>query len=150
MLTRHRIDSVKDINETSFKLSLTFEIHPLDIVRLNEAKYLYSKDIVQSYTEKVRKPKNKAQDEPKEAEEEKETEEETKEEESKEEGKEDSKEEEGSAKKNSTKSDKKKKKEKIEYETVERFRNVTKNFDKDLSFKTDFHVYGEESKKSFD
>lgn len=84
MLTRHRIDSIKGINETSFKLSLTFEIHPLDIVRLNEAKYLYSKDIVQSYTEKVRKPKNKTQEETEEAEEEKESkEEESKEEESK-------------------------------------------------------------------
>lgn len=35
LLTRHRINSVDQINETSFKLSLTFEIHPLDIVRLN-------------------------------------------------------------------------------------------------------------------
>jgi hypothetical protein len=38
----------------------------------------------------------------------------------------------------------------VEYETVERFRNVTKNFDKELSFKADFHVYGKESKQSFD
>ena len=60
LLNSHRIDSIKKINESSFKISLTFEINPVEIVKLNEAKYLYSKDVVQSYTEKVRKvvPKN--------------------------------------------------------------------------------------------
>lgn len=60
LLNSHKIDSVKKINESSFKISLTFEINPVEIVKLNEAKYLYSKDVVQSYTEKVRKvvPKN--------------------------------------------------------------------------------------------
>jgi hypothetical protein len=55
ILTSHAIESIKDINESNYKLSLTFEIHPLEVVRLQGVKYLYSKDIVQSYTEKVKK-----------------------------------------------------------------------------------------------
>lgn len=35
LITRHRIDSIKDINETNFKVSITFEIHPIEVVKLN-------------------------------------------------------------------------------------------------------------------
>jgi hypothetical protein len=55
LITQHKIDSIKDINESSYKVSLTFEISPIEIVKVNSVKYLYSKDVVQSYTEKVKK-----------------------------------------------------------------------------------------------
>jgi hypothetical protein len=65
LLNSHKLESIKTINETQFKVSLTFEINPVEIVKLNEAKYLYSKDVVQSYTEKVRKtvPRNESEEE---------------------------------------------------------------------------------------
>lgn len=65
LINSHKIESIKKINESSFKISLTFEINPVEIVKFNEAKYVYSKDVIQSYTEKVRKviPVNKTEEE---------------------------------------------------------------------------------------
>jgi len=34
LLLSNKIDNIKDINESNFKISLTFEIHPVDVVRL--------------------------------------------------------------------------------------------------------------------
>lgn len=49
---------------------MVFEIHPVQVVKLQSVKYLYSKDIVQSYTEKVKKavPKSKTTEDEKEEE----------------------------------------------------------------------------------
>ena len=65
LLSSHKIDSIKGVNQSSFKISLTFEINPLKVVKLNEAKYLYSKEVTQSYTEKVKKviPVNETKEE---------------------------------------------------------------------------------------
>ena len=62
LLNSHRLDSITTVNQSSFKISLTFEINPIEIVKLNEVKYLYSKDVIQSYTEKVRKAVNKTKE----------------------------------------------------------------------------------------
>ena len=43
LVNSHKIESIKSINESSFKISLTFEINPVEIAKLKEAKYLYSK-----------------------------------------------------------------------------------------------------------
>lgn len=39
---------------------MTFEINPIELITLKDVKYIYQKEIVQVYTEKVRKikPKN--------------------------------------------------------------------------------------------
>jgi hypothetical protein len=57
LLNSHKLPSIESVNETNFKVSLTFEIHPVEIAKLIEAKYLYSKEISQTYTEKVQKSK---------------------------------------------------------------------------------------------
>jgi hypothetical protein len=67
LVTRHTIESIEDINETGYKVKLTFEINPISVVLLNEVKFTYEKEVVQSYTEKVRKytpkiKKNKTED----------------------------------------------------------------------------------------
>jgi len=59
LITRHTIDSIKDINESTYKVRLTFEINPISVVLLNDVKFTYEKEDVQSYSEKVRKSKNK-------------------------------------------------------------------------------------------
>lgn len=65
LISSHRIESIKDINKSSYKISITFEIHPIEVVKLQEVKYVFSKDVVQSYTEKVRKtlPQNETKEE---------------------------------------------------------------------------------------
>ncbi len=39
-----KINVIKDINQSNFKISLIFDIHFVDIVRLNQVKYIYSKN----------------------------------------------------------------------------------------------------------
>jgi hypothetical protein len=55
LLNTHKLESIHSIDQSNFKISLTFEIQPVEIVKLVESKYLYSKEVTQSYTEKVRK-----------------------------------------------------------------------------------------------
>jgi hypothetical protein len=51
----NKINVIKDFNQSNFKISLIFDIHPVDIVRLNEVKYLYSKKLFDPILKKLEK-----------------------------------------------------------------------------------------------
>ena len=58
LLKSYELDQVESFNETDFKLSLVFTIDPLEVVLLKDSKFNYKKDEIQSYMEKVPKPKS--------------------------------------------------------------------------------------------
>jgi len=57
-LKTYELDQVESFNETDFKLSLIFTVDPLEVVQLKDSKFNYKKDEIQTYLEKVPKPKN--------------------------------------------------------------------------------------------
>lgn len=58
LLRSDKIDNIKNVNETDFKVSITVAIDPLEVVTIKKAEIKYKKDEIVSYMEKVKKVKS--------------------------------------------------------------------------------------------
>lgn len=57
LLRSDRLDNIKDVNETDFKVSITLSLDPIEVVEVKKAEIKYKKDELTTYMEKVKKEK---------------------------------------------------------------------------------------------
>ena len=55
LLRSDKLDNIKDVNETDFKVSLTLGLDPVEVVLVKKAEIRYKREEIETYVEKVKK-----------------------------------------------------------------------------------------------